>query len=100
LSLNYSKFENCQKPGIFDDLFSILTVFRSFFNFGSILAQELNSFICEKNCYFLTPLGRPASGTPGGGYMDLDKNIVTSGCVTCCIEVEDAQWFCYAVSGH
>ena len=41
-------------------VFEILTVFWSFFNFGSILAQRLDSFICKKS-YFLTP-----PGTPGG----------------------------------
>ena len=69
LSANCRKFKNCQKTGIFDDFF---------FNFGSFLAQELNSFICKKKLrFFDTP------GTPGGAsiYVDLDKNNVPSGCV-------------------
>jgi hypothetical protein len=41
---------------------AFLTVFWSFLNFDSILAQELNSFIRKKIAIFDT------SGTPGGPY--------------------------------
>jgi hypothetical protein len=36
-----------RKQVFFDDLLSILTVFWSLLNFGSILAQKLNRFICK-----------------------------------------------------
>ena len=44
-----------RKQGFFDDLLSILTVFLSLLNFGSILAQKLNRFICKKKLDFLKP---------------------------------------------
>ena len=46
LSLNWVRFENPQENMEFQwFLFSILMVFSSFFSFGGILAQELNSFL-------------------------------------------------------
>ena len=46
-----------RKQGFFDIFFSILTIFQSLCLFWTILAQKLNSFVCEKNSDFLTPLG-------------------------------------------
>jgi hypothetical protein len=37
-----------RKQGFFDIIFSILTIFRSLCLFGTILAQKLNCFVCEK----------------------------------------------------
>ena len=52
-------WKSLRKQGFFDNFFSILKVFWSFFNFGSILAQELNSFICKiKILIFWHPWGR------------------------------------------
>ena len=48
---------NLRKQGVFLHFFSILMVFWSLCLFGAILAQKLNSFICEKKSDFLTPLG-------------------------------------------
>ena len=44
-------------------LFPILKAFWSFCHFGSILAKELNSFICKKCDFFYTP------GTPWGASI-------------------------------
>ena len=62
----------------FDDFFSILTVFCSFYILRAILAQKENSFICEKkNVILWLPWG------PWGHvHIDLDKNSVASGCVS------------------
>ena len=49
--------KSLRKQGFFDDFFSILTVFCSFYILSAILAQKENSFICEKKCDFLTPMG-------------------------------------------
>ena len=45
--------------------FSILTLFRSFLNSGSILAQKLNSFICKRHPW--DPWGRV--------HIDLNKTV-------------------------
>ena len=45
--------KNCKKTWIFCDIFfPFRHFFSSFFNFGAILAQELNSFICKKKFWF------------------------------------------------
>ena len=46
-----------RKQGFFDIFSSILMVFLSLCLLGAILAQKENTFICEKKCDFLTPLG-------------------------------------------
>ena len=51
--------------------FSILTIFRSFLNSGSILAQKLNNFICKKKSDYWHPWD------PWGRvHIDLNKNSV------------------------
>ena len=40
--------KTARKQGFFDEFSSILTVFWSLINSGSILAQKLNRFICKK----------------------------------------------------
>jgi hypothetical protein len=60
------KMQKIQKTALKQDflkIFSILTVFRTFLNSGSILAQKLNSFFVKKNLIFDTP------GTPGGASI-------------------------------
>ena len=44
-----------EENGHFWWFFSVLTVFQSFFNFGSILAQELNRFVKKKSQFFDSP---------------------------------------------
>ena len=55
-----------RKQGFFDDFLSILTVFWSLFNFGSILAQKLNRFICEKKNWIFWHPGHPWSCESSG----------------------------------
>ena len=55
-----------RKQGFFDDVLSILTVFWSLFNFGSILAQKLNRFICEKKNWIFWHPGHPWSCESSG----------------------------------
>ena len=55
----YSK--KSKKTMFFDDFFSILTVFCSFYILRAILAQKESSFICEKKMQFFG-----THGTPGG----------------------------------
>ena len=40
--------KNSKKTAFFEDFFSILTAFCSFYNLRAILAQKENSFICRK----------------------------------------------------
>ena len=54
-------WKTMRKHGFFDAVLSILTVFWSFFNFGSNFAQKNNSFICKKMWFFYTS-GRVNSG--------------------------------------
>ena len=61
-----------QKRGIFNDFFEFWCFFWSFFNFGSILAQELIRFISKKIAIFWhswDPWGRV--------HSDLNKQIVS-----------------------
>ena len=66
-----------RKQGFFYIFFSILMVFQSLCLFGAILAQKLNSFICEKKILIFwhpwDPWGRI--------HIDLNKNSVRTGCV-------------------
>ena len=55
-----------RKQGFFDDLLSILTVFWSLLNFGSILAQKLNRFICKKKNWIFWHPGHPWSCESSG----------------------------------
>ena len=55
-----------RKQGFFDDFLSILTVFWSLLNFGSILAQKLNRFICEKKNWIFWHPGHPWSCESSG----------------------------------
>ena len=55
-----------RKQVFFDDLLSILTVFWSLLNFGSILAQKLNRFICKKKNWIFWHPGHPWSCESSG----------------------------------
>ena len=52
-----------RKQGFFDIFSSILMVFLSLCLLSAILAQKENTFIFEKKCDFLTPLGPLGGGS-------------------------------------
>ena len=68
---------NLRKQGFFLHFIPILMVFWSLCFLGAILAQKLNSFICEKKILIFwhpwDPWGRI--------HIDLNKNSVRTGCV-------------------
>ena len=58
----HNLWKTVRKHGFLKIFFAIMTVFQSFFNFGTILVQKLNSFICKKNPIFWNPWERVNSG--------------------------------------
>ena len=75
------KLKNIQntlrKQVFFWHFFSILMIFRSFSLFRAILAQKLNSFICEKKILIFWHPWDPWERV----HIDLNKNSVWTGCV-------------------
>ena len=69
-----------RKQGFFDDFLSILTVFWSLLNFGSILAQKLNRFICEKKNWIFWHPGHPWSCESSGEGKIRALSDTVSGC--------------------
>ena len=66
-----------RKQGFFLHFFSILMVFQSLCLFGAILAQKLNSFICEKKSLIFWHPWDPWEHV----HIDLNKNSVLNSCV-------------------
>ena len=72
-----------RKQGFFDDFLSILTVFWSLFNFGSILAQKLYRFIYEKeNWIFWHPGHHWSCESSGEGKIRALSDTVFQTCGT------------------
>ena len=65
-----------RKQGFFDDLLSILTVFWSLLNFGSILAQKLNRFICKKKNWIFWHPGHPCESSGVGKIRALSDTVL------------------------